>query len=164
MSFIDRGAAGALMRVLAIASTLLILALTAVTCVDVVGRYWFNTPLAGAFELTELLLGALVFAALPLCTRDGGHVEVDLLGMMLGPRGAGLLTAFGNLFAALVLAVFAWRLGVEALRLGADGAVTNALRLPMAPVAWFAAFGCLLSAAAAVARACGAMSPKGATE
>ncbi|QDL94269.1 TRAP transporter small permease (plasmid) [Paroceanicella profunda] len=148
------------MRALAALSTVLILALTLVTCVDVVGRYWFNAPLPGAFELTELMLGALVFAALPLTTRDGGHVEVDLVGMLMGARGGAVLTAFGNVFAALVLAVFAWRLGVEALRLGEDGSVTNALRLPMAPVAWFAAFACLLSAAAAVARAGAAMSHK----
>ena len=36
------------------------------TCVDVVGRYFLNRPLTGAFELTEHAMGALVFSSLPL--------------------------------------------------------------------------------------------------
>lgn len=131
------GAAGALMRALGALSAVLILALTLVTCIDVVGRYWFDAPL-------------------PLTTRDGGHVEVDLMGLLLGARADRVLIVFGNLVAALVLALFAWRLGAEALKLGADGAVTNALRVPLAPVAWFGAAACLMSAAAALLRGLGA--------
>ena len=37
-----------------------------ITAVDVAGRYLFNKPLAGGFELTEMLLAALIYCGLPL--------------------------------------------------------------------------------------------------
>jgi TRAP-type C4-dicarboxylate transport system permease small subunit len=59
-----------------LAATVLFL-LMLVTCVDVFGRY-FNKPLFGGFELTELLLAALIFTGLPLVTLRNDHVTVDL--------------------------------------------------------------------------------------
>ena len=54
-------------------------ALIGLTCVDVVARYAFNSPVNGAYELTELLLASLIFLALPLTTAAGEHIEVELL-------------------------------------------------------------------------------------
>ena len=53
--------------------------LIGLTCVDVVARYAFNSPVNGAYELTELLLATLIFLALPLTTAAGEHIEVELL-------------------------------------------------------------------------------------
>ncbi len=134
---------------------LLLLGLTGVTVVDVVGRYWFDTPLSGAFEITQMMLCALIFAALPLTTRAGEHIEVDLLHGHL-PRPIRAVTAvLATLLSATVLGVVAWRLLAQALRLGEDGAVTNALSLPLAPVAWFAALLAAVSAALALLRLTG---------
>ena len=55
------------------------LTLVAVTVIDVIGRYFFDAPLPGAFELTQILLADLVLAALPMTTFKDSHVEVDLL-------------------------------------------------------------------------------------
>ena len=49
------------------------------TCVDVIGRYFFVAPIFGAFELTEMMLAALIFAGLPLVTLRNEHVTVDVL-------------------------------------------------------------------------------------
>ena len=46
------------------------------TCVDVIGRYFFSSPVAGGFEITEMLLAGLIFSALPLVTLRGEHVTV----------------------------------------------------------------------------------------
>jgi TRAP-type C4-dicarboxylate transport system permease small subunit len=51
----------------------------ALTCVDVFGRYFLNRPVWGGFELTEMLLAALIFAGLPLVSLRNDHVTVDLL-------------------------------------------------------------------------------------
>jgi hypothetical protein len=42
----------------------------ALTFVDVVGRYLFNTPVYGGFEMTEVALATLIFAGLPLVTAS----------------------------------------------------------------------------------------------
>ncbi|MBC6405940.1 MAG: TRAP transporter small permease [Rhodospirillales bacterium] len=131
---------------------LLLAGLTAVTVVDVIGRYWFDSPLIGAFELTQLMLCGLIFSALPLTTRAGEHIEVDLLFGNLPRPLQSLFRVLSRLISAVVLAVIAWRLMQQAIRLDRDGAVTNALSLSLAPLAWFAALLAALSAILALTR------------
>jgi TRAP-type C4-dicarboxylate transport system permease small subunit len=131
----------------------LLLALTFITCIDVVARYWFNAPLSGAYELTELFLAALVFLALPITTARGEHVEVDLIDAVAGGAISRMARPVTGLLTAGVLAVFAWRLWEHALRLAGDGAISDSLALPIAPVAFLAAIGCGLASLLAAARA-----------
>ena len=58
-----RTASSVLQTVLTAAAGTLLVALTLVTCIDVVARYWFNAPLSGAYELTEIFLASLIFLA-----------------------------------------------------------------------------------------------------
>ena len=88
----------------------LVTGLILVTCIDVIGRYAFNNPLTGAYEITQVLLGALVFVAMPLTTGKGGHVEVDLLVPLLPAAVRRALARIGGAVAALVMAYFSWRL------------------------------------------------------
>lgn len=48
------------------------------TCVDVFGRYLFNRPVVGGFELTQIFLAILIFAGLPLITLRNEQITVDL--------------------------------------------------------------------------------------
>ncbi|MEP2783281.1 MAG: TRAP transporter small permease [Pseudoruegeria sp.] len=131
---------------LGLGAALLLFCLVLVTCVDVIGRYFFSAPLSGAFEITELLLAALVFAALPLTTERKEHIEVDLLNVVLPDTIQRYLSAFAGLFSAAVLATLSWRLGSHALQAAMDGATTNALAIPLAPFGYLASFSCLLCA------------------
>ena len=71
-------------RVLGAAAAVLLFCLMALTTVDVIGRYLFNRPLRGAFEITELLLLTLIFAGLPLVSRADEHVTMDFIDRLLG--------------------------------------------------------------------------------
>lgn len=131
---------------LEIFSGLLLVTLMLITGVDVIGRYLFDVPLSGAFEMTELLLGALVFAALPLVSRAGGHVEVDLLATVLPERIGIYLLWLAAVVTAVVLLFFAWQLYGLGLRQAEDGTRSISLRIPFAPIAFFAAASCLVAA------------------
>lgn len=133
-----------LQNTLGVGAALILFCLILITCVDVVGRYFFSSPLRGAFEVTELLLAALVFMALPLTTERKEHIEVDLLNIVLKGSVRRYLSAFAGLFSAALLATFAWRLAVHASSAAHDGAVTNALGIPLAPFGYLAAFSCLV--------------------
>ncbi|WP_034452281.1 TRAP transporter small permease [Salipiger aestuarii] len=127
-------------------AAVLLLALMAVTGIDVIGRYLLNAPLSGAFEMTELLLGALVFTALPLVSRNGAHVEVDLVAGVL-PRAVNRgLGVFAALVSAGVLCWFAWTLLMLMLGQIHDGARSVSMGVPLAPFAALGAAACLLSA------------------
>lgn len=133
-------------RLLAGVAALLIALLIGVTCVDVIGRYLLNRPFGGAYELTQMLLGALVFVALPLTTADGGHVEVDLALHLLPHRMQRVLGRLAGLISALAFGYFAWRLVVIAGAQLHEGTRSASLGLPMAPLAFLAAASCALSA------------------
>src|SRR4029077_1450758 len=64
---------------LGVIAAVLLFGLMVLTCVDVVGRYFLNRPVYGAFEITEMLLAALIFLGLPLVTLRNEHVNVDVL-------------------------------------------------------------------------------------
>lgn len=123
----------------------LLLALTLITCIDVVARYWFNRPLAGAYELTEVLLSALIFVALPVTTGRREHVDVDILDMFAGRTLRAFMRRLADLVCAVVLGLFAWRVFVHALSLRIDGAATDSLSLPLAPLGFLGAAACALS-------------------
>lgn len=133
-------------RALAGVAALLIVALIGVTCVDVIGRYALNRPFGGAYELTQILLAALVFIALPLTTADGGHVEVDLALHLLSRRVQRVLGRLAGAVASVALAFFAWRLVVIGMDQLHDGTRSASLAIPMAPLAFLAAVSCAVSA------------------
>lgn len=147
--------AARLAQALEVAASALLIALMGVTVVDVVGRYVIGTPLTGAFELTELLLCAMVFAALPLVSRARGHVEVDLLADRLPARAAHALGMAAAAISAAALLYFAWRLALVAADLAETGARTSALSIAFAPFAAFGALACALAAAFGVLREIG---------
>jgi len=135
---------------LGLACLLVLAGLIGLTCVDVVARYAFNSPIAGAYELTELLLAALIFLALPLTTAAGEHIEVELLDGLK----SSLLKHLGTVVAALctvgVLGVIAFKLFEHAEKLQTRGQVTDSLQIPLSLVGWLGAASFALSALAAI--------------
>lgn len=55
-----------------------VFAMSALTFVDVIGRYFFNAPIPGSFEIVGLILGLSVIGAFPLVTLSESHITVDL--------------------------------------------------------------------------------------
>lgn len=116
------------------------------TCADVIGRYVFDTPLDGAYELTELGLALIIFSALPIVTRGGEHVTVDIIDVLAGPRLLSFLTVVTDLICMGVLLMMAWVLWQRADMIAANGIHTQSLFIPLSPIAYFMAFTSLLSA------------------
>ena len=59
-------------------SALSLFILMLVTCTDVFGRYFFNNPLTGSVEITEIFLCLMVMSALPIICWRNEHVVVDI--------------------------------------------------------------------------------------
>ena len=58
----------------------------ALTFFDVIGRKAASRSIPGAFEITELLMVVVIFAALPLVTQRGEHVVFDSFDDVLPKR------------------------------------------------------------------------------
>jgi TRAP-type C4-dicarboxylate transport system permease small subunit len=139
LAWIERGVAALL--------GLTIFAMMAVTTVDVVFRYFIDAPLKGAFEIVTLLFATSAFLALPLVTRSGEHIVVDLLEPLLRPpwlRVQRLLVSAIGAAVFMAMAVQLWR---HAGLLAAGGRITGFLEWPLAPVVYFMS---IMSAATAL--------------
>src|SRR5262245_38163561 len=106
--------------------------LMTLTCVDVVGRYFFNRPVPGGFELTEILLVALIFAGLPLVSLRNEHVTVDLF----DPVTPDWLFRIQHVVACAIGSVcsgyLAWRLWLRAEHMDRAGETTAQLKIKLA--------------------------------
>ena len=138
--------------VLGIATTLVLMAMTGLTVVDVVARYLFNSPVNGAFELTEMMLATVIFLAMPLTTAKAEHIEVQLLNPVKMGLTDKFMTYMPLAVSAIVFAVIARQVWHHAVKLAGDGAVTNSLSLPLSSIGYLAAVSCALSALIIVLR------------
>jgi TRAP-type C4-dicarboxylate transport system permease small subunit len=132
--------------VLGLATMLVLMAMTGLTVVDVVARYLFNSPVNGAFELTEMMLATVIFLAMPLTTAKGEHIEVQLLNPVKMGLIDKIMTYLPLTISAVVFAFIARQVWLHAVKLAGDGAVTNSLSLPLSSIGYLAAASCALSA------------------
>jgi TRAP-type C4-dicarboxylate transport system permease small subunit len=66
-------------------------------------------PLAGDFELTEVLVAIAVFAFLPYCQQTDANVTADLFTARAGPRALAGFRLFSALLALLIALLLTWR-------------------------------------------------------
>lgn len=130
--------------------SLALIAMTGVTVIDVAGRYLFNAPLQGGYEISELMMGLTVFAALPLATRAESHLAIGLMTDRLHGRARRVHRILILLITVGALAFIAWRMGVQAQILHRSEAATGSLQLPLWPLAMVMAVLAWLSAAVGV--------------
>ena len=113
------------------------------TTVDVVGRYLFNRPISGAFEITEYLVLILIFAFIGYAQSQKSHVAVDLLWIQLPPRMR-MYIALGNHFVCLALmSLVTWMGGLKAIELKTVGEASPNLQIPAYPFVFFMVLGCM---------------------
>ncbi|HEY0834544.1 MAG TPA: TRAP transporter small permease [Azospirillum sp.] len=146
-------------RILGVLAAILLFGMAVMTTADVVGRDFLGAGVPGSYELTSVLLAALIFVGLPLATERDEHVAVDLIDHVLPRRGVKLLSGLMGLLSTVVLAALAWQLWVRGVRLTEDGAYTNVLRLPLSPVAHLMAATTAVAAVVQAVRACVDLSP-----
>lgn len=125
--------------VLGIAASALLFCMMVLTFFDVVGRYLFNRPLRGAFELTELSLLVLIFAGLPLVSHANEHVTMDFIDKLLGPRAFVWLERTVDAFCAAVMFFVAWQVWIKAGKIAGYGDTTDVLGIPVGPFVYFMA-------------------------
>lgn len=121
-------------RSLGLITAVLLFMMMILTLLDVFGRYLFNSPIMGAYEITELMLVVLIFAGIPLAGANDEHIAVDLIDGVV-PR---VIAKVRDIMIALVMAVVLgalsksiWHKGLEAIKYGDQSAM---LQVPMSPV------------------------------
>ena len=117
----------------------ILLAMMALTVVDVVARYVFSRPVRGAFEVTELMLLVLIFAGLPLVSFSDEHAVMDFIDRLLGSRGQRWLERLVQAACAAFMFLLAWLVWRKADRIWAYRDSTDVLRIVYGPFVYFMA-------------------------
>ena len=107
-----------------------------VTTVDVIGRYVFNRPLAGGFELTEMMLAALIYCGLPLVSKRREHIVIDTFDAFMSRAVKRFFDVFADVVCFLTLSGIGYLIFRRAARVAEYGDTTSVLKLPLAPVAY----------------------------
>lgn len=105
----------------------------ALTFFDVGGRKLLDNSIPGSLELTELLMVAVIFGAMPLVSQRGEHVAFDSLDSYLPAAVRRVQAALVHLLCAaamLALAYLMWRTGGQFLESGETTAQLKLLKAP----------------------------------
>lgn len=115
-----------------------LLLVVALTISDVLMRWAFNAPVAGAGEVSELVLGVSITSFFPLALASGQTLSIRMLGEALGPKSASLFDFFGAVLTVVFFGLFAWQLAKVAAETRIAGETTWFLQWPVSPWWWVA--------------------------
>ena len=136
METLSRRAADRLARLGAFALAIMML----LTFADVIGRYFFDAPIVGTVEITELLMGLIIYTGVGMTTFARGHIQVDIVVGYLSPRRR----AIADLLALSVTIAFSllifWQLCIKAIDTFSVNDQTQVWFLPVWPVSFTMAF------------------------
>ena len=121
---------------LGVVSATVLFLMMMVTPVDVIGRYLFNRPLAGGFELTEMMLAALIYCGLPLVSKRREHIVIDTFDAFMSRAVKRFLDVVADVVCFLALSGIGYLIFRRAARVAEYGDTTSVLKLPLAPVAY----------------------------
>ena len=111
-----------------------IFAMSALTFVDVLGRYLFSSPIPGTFEIIGLLLGVVALTGLPLVSVNQTHITVDLFDNYFRGSFRRVLGYVILLGTALMMAFIGHRLLTAGLDEAANNFVTEDMGISRAPL------------------------------
>lgn len=121
-------------------------AIMILTFFDVIGRKLLSNSITGSLELTELLMAAVIFGALPAVSRHDGHIQFDSLDACLSTK----VRAAQKVLIALIAAVLLFGLGCLMWKTGgqffATGETTAQLQILKAPFIYAMAILCWITA------------------
>jgi TRAP-type C4-dicarboxylate transport system permease small subunit len=103
------------------------------TVADVFGRYFFNRPVSGTFELTEMLMVPIVFLALGLAQHHNEHISLDLAYNYFPSRQKKGVDVIVDLVNLVVVVAITWQLYEYSVRMSEGNYTTAVLQLPIHP-------------------------------
>ena len=118
-------------RALALAGGALLLVAVVITLVSVIGRYAFNAPVPGDYELVELVCAVGVFLFFPYTQAVGGNITAEFFTTGLSARHRRVLDVGNDVVFTLVAMLLTWRLAVGFLDKFNTGETTILIQIPL---------------------------------
>jgi TRAP-type C4-dicarboxylate transport system permease small subunit len=126
-------------KVAAVVASVALVAMMLLTVADVVGRYCFNRPIRGVWEIVGLTMVLAGTWGWGYCQMQKGHVRVDIILGRFPRKIQTIIQIVAYLIGFVVFSLMSWRaflLAADYLTRGRAG-VTDILEIPYYPI-WLA--------------------------
>ena len=113
------------------------------TLFDVIGRA-FDHPISGSVEVTELIMGIMIYLGVGYTTFLRGHIRVDILIINFRPRIQGILDFVTGLVGLFITILISWQLFIQAHSRMTNNETTQIWEVSLWPWAFIMAFASIL--------------------
>ena len=122
-------------RVAAIIAAVVLAIMMLLTVADVSGRYFFNSPIKGTWEIVGLLLIIAGTWGLGYCQMEKGHISISIILQRFSRRGQAIIRSFTYLIGLAAFSLICWRMFIMTVRYLTvmKGNVTDTLEIPYPP-------------------------------
>ena len=103
------------------------------TALDVCLRYFFNRPLAGAFELVGYMMAILVPFSIAYCYQERGHIVVDLFLDRFRPKTRNIVDIITISITLIFTLTIAWQNLIHIFEVRQTGLTSAVLAIPEYP-------------------------------
>ena len=122
----------------------MVMAMMALTILDVLGRGFFRHPIAGAYEVSEYMLVVCVLLGISYAQQVDAHPNVPLLVERFRARNRLIIEIVMTFLSLLFFVLMTWRGAVEAILAFRTYTVSEILRIPAYPFRGLIALGSFL--------------------
>lgn len=122
---------------------ILLVLLMLIGTVDVLGRYFFDSPVKGAYEYSEILLAGVVFFGLAYALSVDGHVKIDTVISKFKPKVKVVISMIMASIALLTFILISWQGTLLAYKSWTSYRQIDVIHLPIAPFQLLVPLGCL---------------------
>jgi len=122
-----------------------VICIALLTGTDVVGRYFFNSPVRGTIDLIEVLMSILFACGIAVTTALDDHISVDSLYDKLPSLGQHILRVFAGSVCTFIFFILVWQGFQGGMIAMKSGKVAYTLDIPLFPFRFILAIGFLVS-------------------
>jgi len=130
------------------------------TFIDVTGRYFFNKPLLGTFELIQMFMAILGGFAICYAAITRAHINVDMFFERFSKRNRVILSVSSSLLGCGTWFLVAYQVYVGGKELIDSGQYSSTLHIPETPFIFMFALGLFLYCAVELVHAFRLLVPK----
>ena len=122
------------------------LLIVAVTVVDIILRYVFNSPILGSYEVVQYILLISAFLSFGYCQTLKAHISVTSLVRVFPSMGKALVYALTCTIGFAMSVFFTYAIARQAVYLRELGYISEVLRFSTWPIMWVVFLGMLFLA------------------
>jgi TRAP-type C4-dicarboxylate transport system permease small subunit len=117
-------------------AALILVGIGIMTFCDVFARYFLNRPFTFTVEVTQLLMGMVIWLGVGLTTHDTRHITVDVVTMRLPVRLRAVLEILVSAVGFVILVLMVWQMWETAFVLREKGQYTEIHEIIIWPYAY----------------------------